>query len=77
MAVGGSAFGYSNGGIAVENVQCSGSESSLEGCTRSPINSITVAQCQDASTNTAGVICIGGGNLRCVYDYLSVYTCIL
>ena len=60
--VGGSRFGYTNGGIGVENVQCSGIESSLEGCSSTPFNSVTVSQCQDATTNTAGVICTSGGN---------------
>ena len=59
--MGGSAFGYSNAGIALEDVMCNGSESSLEYCTTSPINVITVSQCQDETTNSAGVVCTGRG----------------
>ena len=61
VPVGGSAFGYSNAGIAVEDVMCNGSESSLEYCSTSPFNFITVSQCQDETTNSAGVVCTGRG----------------
>lgn len=61
VPMGGSAFGYSNAGIALEDVMCNGSESSLEYCTSSPFNVITVSQCQDETTNSAGVVCTGRG----------------
>ena len=60
-------FGYSNAGIALEDVMCNGSESSLEYCTTSPINVITVSQCQDETTNSAGVVCSGtSGTSLCI-----------
>ena len=61
VPMGGSTFGYSNAGIAVEDVMCNGSESSLEYCSTSPFNVITVSQCQDETTNSAGVVCTGRG----------------
>ena len=64
--MGGSAFGYSNAGIALEDVMCNGSESSIDYCTTSPINVITVSQCQDETTNSAGVECTGRGIILAV-----------
>lgn len=57
-AVGGSRYGYSPAGIALENVTCEGFESSLGGCSYSPLGRIISPQCRRAFRNAAGVECI-------------------
>ena len=61
IPVGGSVYGYSNAGIASDDVMCNGFESSVEACSRSPFDSFTTSQCQDPTTSSAGVVCTGLG----------------
>ena len=62
-AVGGSRYGYSPAGIVLENVTCQGFESSLGGCSYSPLDRISSPQCRNPSTNAAGVDCFIQGTL--------------
>ena len=66
--MGGSVYGYSNAGIAPENVMCFGFESSIDTCQRSPFDSFTLSQCQDPTTDSAGVECTARGKEMCVYS---------
>ena len=56
-AVRGSQYGYSPAGIVLENVTCEGFESSLGGCSFSPLGQITSLQCRTPYANAAGVNC--------------------
>lgn len=68
-AVGGSRYGYSPAGIALENVTCEGFESSLGGCSYSPLGRIVSPQCRRAFRNAAGVECIiqQGNNIIIIF----------
>ena len=57
-AVGGSLYGYSPAGIVLESVMCEGFESSLGGCPSSPLGRVLSSQCQNPSTDAAGVMCL-------------------
>ena len=56
-AIRGSTFGYSPSGIVLENITCSGLESTLSACPYSPFGLIAAPQCRSPFTNAAGVIC--------------------
>ena len=56
-AVGGSVYGYSLPGIVLENVTCEGFESSLGRCSSPPLGRVLSSQCQNPSTDAAGVMC--------------------
>lgn len=57
-AVGGSLYGYSLTGIVLENVTCEGFESSLGGCFSPRLGRVLSSQCQNPSTDAAGVMCL-------------------
>ena len=56
-AVGGSFYGYSLAGIVLENIACEGSESSLSECSQPPLGRVLSSECQNPSTDAAGVVC--------------------
>ena len=69
-AVGGSQFGYSPAGIVLENVTCRGFENSPSECSYPGLGHVSTPQCQNPSTNAAGVTCIIQGIISSLWKIL-------